>query len=222
MRNKYKIFLNEEKDKHEYYVNGELKESVSDILDFIDCKTLKHIPPRYLIDAGERGTRIHRATEDYEFERDEFDWDEFLGEEKDNADIYNHIIAYANFIKEQPSIPVEIEKSLYSEEFDICGTIDRLKMVNGELAVVDIKSAKTIGTLRSQLQLFAYYKMARENGYDVKQAYILQLKDNGTYELMPIDIFDTEIEETFRWLVKFNNKIKHDKKLKGENNELNN
>lgn len=216
MQNKYSVFLNEEDGKHEYYVNGELKESVSDLLDFIDCKTLKFIPPRYLVEAGERGTRIHRATEDYEFERDSFDWDDFMGEEQENADIYNYIIAYANFIKEHPSIPVGIELSLYSEEFNVCGTLDRLRHINGKLAVVDTKSAKTIGTLRSQLQLFAYYKMARENGFAVEETYILQLKDNGTYDLIPVDIFEPEVEETFRWLVKLNNKIKNDKKLKGE------
>jgi len=216
MQKKHSVFLNEEMGKHEYYVNGDIKESVSDILAFIDCKTLKFIPPRYLVEAGERGTRIHSATEDYEFERDKFDWNDFMGEEQENADIYNYIIAYANFIKEHPSIPVGIELSLYSEEFNICGTIDRLKHIGDKLAVVDIKSAKTIGTLRSQLQLFAYYKMARENGFKVEDAYILQLKDNGTYELMAIDIFEPEVEETFRWLVKLNSQIKNDKKLKME------
>ena len=174
-------------EKHEYYYKGEKVDCVSDVLKLVDVIALEGIPPRNLQIAAERGTAVHELTEDYDFDLIDLTDDEWIQE---NEEYYNYLIAYANFVKDQPTKPIVSEEQLYSPTYNLAGTLDLVKYIDGEIAIVDKKTSKTISALRSLLQLNLYRLLWNENHQDMpcRKLYILQLKENGEHRLIPIEI----------------------------------
>lgn len=194
-------------EKHEYYWQGEKKPCVSDILKMVDVIAMDGIPVRNIEKAGERGKKIHEQTELYDLGMLDLTDDEWWQE---NEEISGYVMAYISFRKDNPQIPVAIEESLYSEELDLCGTIDRVFMFNGVGTILDIKSSNTISELRNTLQLNFYRKIWNETqSVKIESLKILQLKDNGEYRLIPIE---TNEGIAIDWLSKYK-QIKGDKKL---------
>lgn len=194
-------------EKHEYYWQGEKKPCVSDILKMVDVIAMEGIPIRNIEKAGERGKKIHEQTELYDLGMLDLTDDEWWQE---NEEISGYVMAYISFRKDNPQIPVAIEESLYSEELDLCGTIDRVFMFNGVGTILDIKSSNTISELRNTLQLNFYRKIWNETqSVKIESLKILQLKDNGEYRLIPIEINEGIAID---WLSKYK-QIKGDKKL---------
>lgn len=198
-----------DRDAHTYYYKGDKKDCVSDILEIVDVVALKGIPIRNLENAAIRGTRVHEETENFEFGIIDINDDEWL---QDNQDIVNYVYAYANFLNnESPEKPLASEESFYSIKYDFAGTIDLVKYFRGKLSIIDKKSSKTVSNLRSILQLNAYRLMWNEKHPDrpVEALYILQLSDNGTYEVFEIEID----EQKFLQYLNIFKEIKGDKKL---------
>lgn len=195
-------------EKHEYYYKGEKVDCVSDVLKLVDVIALEGIPPRNLQIAAERGTAVHELTEDYDFDLIDLTDDEWIQE---NEEYYNYLIAYANFVKDQPTKPIVSEEQLYSPTYNLAGTLDLVKYIDGEIAIVDKKTSKTISALRSLLQLNLYRLLWNENHQDMpcRKLYILQLKENGEHRLIPIEINE---EKALAYLNIFK-EIKGDKKL---------
>lgn len=195
-------------EKHEYYYKGEKVDCVSDVLKLVDVIALEGIPPRNLQIAAERGTAVHELTEDYDFDLIDLTDDEWIQE---NEEYYNYLIAYANFVKDQPTKPIVSEEQLYSPTYNLAGTLDLVKYIDGEIAIVDKKTSKTISALRSLLQLNLYRLLWNENHQDMpcRKLYILQLKENGEHRLIPIEINE---EKVLAYLNIFK-EIKGDKKL---------
>lgn len=105
---------------HSYYYKGEKKPCVSDVLKMVDVIALEGIPQKNLETAAERGTRVHEQTELLEVglaDRDDEDWRD------ENYDILGYIDAYENFLIEHEELPIALEESVYSEEYDLAGTI---------------------------------------------------------------------------------------------------
>ncbi len=174
-------------EKHYYDYKGEKVNCVSDELNTADALTLEGIPPTYLENAAERGTIVHQLTDDYDYGGIDLLDDEWVEE---NYEYYNYVIAYANFTKQYPNKPITSEEQLYSEKYDFAGTLDLVKYIDGEIAIVDKKTSKTISKLRSVLQLNLYRLMWNENHPDLKcdKLYILQLTENAEYRLLPIEV----------------------------------
>lgn len=195
-------------ENHQYYFEGEKKPCVSDILKMVDVIAMEGIPLRNIEKAAERGTLVHEATENLEYGLIDTLDDEWI---QDNYEIMSYVLAYQNFLNDYPSKPIAREESIFSKEKGFAGTIDIVKYINDEIAIVDIKTSKTISELRSILQLNAYRIAWNENHPDmpVTKLYILQLSDVGEYRFIPIDTN----EERFNTYLNLFNEIKGDKKL---------
>lgn len=72
------------------------------------------------------------------------------------------------------------------------GTLDRYGTLSGKRAILDIKTAASIGTPTKVLYTAAQnlYRMAIEPEYAVEALYILQLKKDGKYRLIELEIQD--------------------------------
>lgn len=196
-----------DKENHKYYWYGEEKNCVSDVLKMIDVISMGNIPQRNIEIASERGTKVHELTEDFDFGQVDIFDDDFIQE---NEDVYNYVLAYANWANQSNSLPIASEESVYSKQLDLTGTIDLVKEIDGELAIIDKKTSKTISELRATLQLNFYRIMWNENfERKVNKLLILQLCDNGEFRQIPIKI-DEEL--ALQWKQKFD-EIKGDKKL---------
>jgi hypothetical protein len=185
-------------DKHIYYVNGEKVPSVSDLLKPIDLVALENIPPQYLAIASERGTRVHEACEFIDL----YGYDEWLESESDeNIDISGYVDAYVRFKEEIDYTPYNVEEAFFSPTMNVCGTIDRICMVNGNRCIVDLKSGKMITLQRAEAQLSFYKRLWEENHTDkpIKKLYILQLANDSTYKFVEIK-YNEKIVETLTWL----------------------
>jgi hypothetical protein len=197
-----------EVNEHKYYYQGEAVDCVSDMLKIVDCITMKGIPHRNLEIAAERGTRVHNATEDLEYGMLDLTDDEWR---QQNDEIYNYCVAYVTFMKDHPEIAISVEESMYSKVYEIAGTVDLVKHINGKIAIIDKKTTKTVSELRSSLQLNMYRIIWNELHPDLKaeELYILQLKDNGTYRFLPISVNEDRVKE----FLKIFKEIKGDKKI---------
>ena len=196
-------------DGHIYRWKGEKKDCVSDILKLVDVIQMQGIPARYLDEASIRGSRVHEATEDYDYGLLDILDDEW---NRDNQDIVGYVMAYINFTEDEDykGLPVATEIGLYSETLDMCGTIDLVKKVGNDLIIFDKKTSSKVGTLRSILQLNAYRIMWNENfDQKVEKLYILQLKPNGEYVVKEIRVAENIVRQ-FKLLY---DKIKGDKEL---------
>ena len=172
---------------HSYYYKGEKKPCVSDVLKMVDVIALEGIPQRNLETAAEGGTRVHEQTELLEVglaDRNDEDWRD------ENYDILGYIDAYENFLIEHEELPIALEESVYSEEYDLAGTIDIVKYIDGNLAIIDKKTSKTISKLRSELQLNIYRLLWNSTHPDmqVKELYILQLQEDSGNRFIPIEV----------------------------------
>lgn len=194
-------------EKHEYYYKGEKKPCASDILKLIDCVALDGIPPRNLNMASERGTRTHEATDDYDYGLIDIEDEEWAEE---NSDIYPYVKAYADFNKDYSGFPVASELPLYCEKTGVAGTIDLVRNVYGELAIIDKKSSSSLKFLRNAIQLNIYRINWNEtHAQKVESLYVLHLQNNGKYRLIPIGV-DEDL--AFKWIGIYN-EIKSDKKI---------
>lgn len=194
-------------ENHQYYWKGEKVPCVSDMLAMIDCITMKGIPPQNLVNASERGSRVHEATEDFEYGLLDMDED-WLSE---NEDIEPYVCSYIDWWGDgNSSMPIASEEPLYCEETGIAGTIDLVKRKDGELWLIDKKTSATLGTLRSILQLNIYrlnWNATHEE--KISRLAILQLRKDETYRFIEIPIDE---QKTWDWINKFW-EIKGDKKL---------
>lgn len=165
-----------EKD-HKYYVHGINKSSVSGLLDYF--KTDEEIEKfnsdefqEFLKPYAVFGTFIHEQSEllDRGFSLDPTEYDQSE---------YESLLSYKTKIdtlKKQGYIIVAIELALYSNKFDICGTIDRLfyNTKNGKVLLADIKTGSTRDT--HWYQQLTYASMLKEYGIEVDDIALLSLK----------------------------------------------
>lgn len=96
--------------------------------------------------------------------------------------------AIRKFVQEHNYIPVACELDLADHDLKLGGALDDLGIVDGELALVDLKTSN-IGDKNSyHYQVALYYMMLAKNyGIRPKKAYILHVsKVNGTYNLIEI------------------------------------
>ena len=178
-------------DTHMYLVDGILVQSVTQLLnrkfgkkyDSVDANTLKK--------AADRGTRIHKAIEDYCKDGIEAD----LMEVKDFAFLQNYYKFDVKF-NELPII-VDFAGETYAGRLDLIISFENLTRKNEIInAVADIKTTSTLDKeyLGHQLNL---YRMGVEQCYDIaiQKLYGIHLK-NGTRKIVEIPI------RSEQWLAK--------------------
>ncbi len=162
---------------HTYWHGSVKVPSVTRILS--PLTDLSAIPPAILAYAADRGTAVHYGCELYD--TDDLDWDSLTDE------LVPYIEAWAEFRAVTGFKPQRIESRVFHPGLFYAGTLDRTGVIDGELAVVDIKTSKTVyPTVGMQLAAYAEALHASEPQAPKHTArYAVQLKDDGTWSLHP-------------------------------------
>lgn len=168
-------------DTHRYTVDGEEVPSVSELTRFITREVYETVPQTVMDNAGDRGTKVHKATEAI---------DKYGSAEIDD-DLLCYLQAYVAFLKENSPKWEKIEWAVNNGQL-YAGTIDRYGELDGKNVIVDIKTTATIGSSHKVLYTAAQnlYRMAIQAEHKVDAIYILQLKKDGKYRLIELDIDD--------------------------------
>ena len=166
-------------DSHRYTVDGEEVPSVSELTRFLTREVYTDTPQFFMDGAAARGTKVHKATEAI---------DEY-GKVECEDDISPFVQAYVSFLHDK-------KPEFYRIEWPVCkdhtfaGTVDRYGMLDGKSVILDIKTTANITGMhkvlyRAQLNLYRLAVIAEK---PVDELWILQLKKDGTYKLIPLDI----------------------------------
>lgn len=115
------------------------------------------------VSAGERGSKVHQATELLESLKDgeEMKMNIKLKNstteemEEVSVDEWQAIISYSKWFNETKPEALAVELTVFNEKHEYAGTIDRIFRINGQIWVVDIKTSKTIWE-EQVLQLSSY------------------------------------------------------------------
>ena len=161
-----------DQEKHEYRVDGVVIPSVTQIINSVAGERWDNIDSEALEYASQRGTAVHLITELHDLGTlDESSVDPTL------RGYYNAYLAFLADVKPQWEL---VEQKAFSERPRYAGTVDRVGIVNGKKAVLDIKTG--VKSKYTGLQLSAYAHMIGE-----KQArrYGLYLSEDGKYSLVP-------------------------------------
>lgn len=168
-------------EKHEYELNGEKIPSVSELCRFASREIYGDISQYTLDNAAGRGKKVHKCTE----ELDKY------GETSVDDVVSPYIRAYLKFLNDHRPTYLAIEKVLASPLMKFAGTLDRvaiLKTVEG-ISIIDIKSSSVVQKVLAKIQLNGYKKLWEETtGDTVSNLFILHLKNDETYKLVPIEM----------------------------------
>lgn len=166
---------------HTYLLDGEELPCVSDLCRFLHKEIYKDTPLWQMEQAATRGTAVHLATETLDRTGTADIADEYLP----------YLQAYAAFRAEHCVSWDLIEHPFYHPDYRYAGTIDRYGLLDGEKALVDVKTTYSVYRPLCGAQLNLYRLMLIARGYDVQRLYILHLKKDGTYKLIPFALDDT-------------------------------
>lgn len=194
-------------DGHRYLLDGEEVPSVSEIIRFAEREVYQE-PNKFQMDqAADRGKRVHRAAE--ELDRN--------GTCECDTDIAGYVRAYAKFREENKPEWDMIEQPVIGLNGRYAGTLDRAGKIKGKKVILDIKTTRVITgkhkiLYRAQLSFYAAAKTP-EGEYipNDAEAYILQLKDDGTYKLIKVE-FDPGLVSSCLYLHETFAKTKRRKK----------
>ena len=163
-----------DEEKHEYTVDGTKVPGVTEILEALTAKHYGEISKEVLQQAKDRGTAVHAACEDldYGFEV------EYIP-----AEWVGYVNAYAAFLNDYRPKWHGIEEMVYNPEQQYCGRVDRYGLIDGKMAVLDIKTT-TSPTKQNYMagacQTVAYGKAL----VGVKKGFLLYLQKSGGYRLV--------------------------------------
>lgn len=164
-----------EKD-HVYILDGERIPCVSDLCRFISRDIYKETPVWMMDAAAERGTAVHKATEELDNTKGVRVDDEYAP----------YVQAYAKFLQEHDVVWELSEHSLWHPQHRYAGTIDRYGTVDGVKTLVDLKTTYRVHKPLCTASLNLYRMLLEARGRAVERLMILHLKKDGTYSLVPI------------------------------------
>lgn len=162
-------FLTFDEAAHEYRFKGVVVPSVTQILQQVT--DFSHINPTVLARKAQIGTATHLACE--------LDDAGDLDEASVPEEVRPYLDAWRLFRLQNDTVVELSESRVFHSTHRYAGTLDRVMLVNGERAVVDIKTSAVLGNAVG-LQLAAY-DMAL--GTKKLKRYALQSKPNGTYRM---------------------------------------
>ena len=168
---------------HTYEADGVKQSSVSEILRFLSKEEYGDVEQYRLDHAAQRGTAVHTACEVlYKYKKVECD-----------PDIEPYVLAFVQFLKDRKCSFTDIEKPLADTEMGFAGTPDLCGTVDGEEAIIDMKTVSAIHKTLVKAQLNAYRHLRIKNGKpEAKKLFCLHLMNTGKYRLYPVAIDDTE------------------------------
>ena len=151
--------------------------SVTQILRFVSREFYDGVPQPVLEQAADRGTRVHEAIEAYA----DFGW---LEKDDDTAP---YILAYEAWEKDHNFQTVASEYRLYHRTRLYAGTADMIFIEEGNLSLLDFKTSQTVLEGLTAAQLYGYAEALKSHGVNIEKTYILHLKNDATYEFIPVD-----------------------------------
>ena len=162
---------------HKYTLDGEELPSVSELCRFLSREIYGDVAQWRLDDAADRGTAVHKATEALDK----------YGKVDVQDGILSYLQAYLKFRGEHTADWQKIEYTAYHPAFRYAGTIDRYGLIDGAAALLDIKTSYTIHKPLCAAQLNLYRWLLEAQGLPVDKLFILHLKKDGTYKLLPFE-----------------------------------
>jgi len=155
----------------------------------------KRQPQEIFTDAGSVGTDIHSYREQYFSEwivtnKKPAKTTDFIPADENDIRAISAMRALQKFVDDYDYVPIACEVRVYSEKYNLAGSLDDIGFLGGELGdlvILDLKSSNYLHDIYWK-QVAMYYMMFKENtGLKPKKCYILQVsKINGTYKLEEI------------------------------------
>ena len=165
---------------HIYMLDGERLPCVSDLCRFLHKEIYKDAPVWQIEAAADRGTAVHKATE--ELDR--------TGRAEISDDYAPYLEAYAAFLREHDVEWELIEHPDYHPVHGYAGTIDRYGTVDGYQTLVDLKTTYTVYKPLCSASLNLYRMILEARQKAVERLLIVHLKKDGTYKLIKFDFDD--------------------------------
>lgn len=171
-------------ETHRYTFEGKPLPSVTRVLQVLERR---FAPPQALEFAAQRGTAVHEACE--------LDDRDDLDEGTVDPIIHPYLEGWRRFKEDVGFVPVEIELPVVNGRDGYAGTLDRVGLVNGKLAVLDIKSGAAL-PLAAGPQLAAYQEayawvvsaaLVKRPADLPRRRYVVWLRDTGSYQLVRYD-----------------------------------
>lgn len=182
-------------EKHEYWVDGERKPSLTEICEPISFRRLDELQKSMMEQARQRGSRCHELFEEYLLmgELDEED-----GIEADYVSFVQQFIIWAKTYR--PKV-LYTEKHLFGKDF--CGTCDLICKIDGKVLLVDYKTTSVADKKSLSVQLEGYYRLCTENAIHIDECWYLHIKkDSWVFKPIKRDA------EWFDILLRHNQKMK--------------
>lgn len=173
---------------HTYTLDGKELPSVTHIIRYLAVDKANNADPNAAAIARERGTLVHQ-------EAMLFDYTNSFSSAI-NSDCAPYLEAYVQFVRDYKPGWELIEHQMGNKTLGFAGTLDRFGLIDGEYAILDIKTSYKVDMPSLSAQLTAYrsllykeYSPAKwdeilENGLNL---YGLQLMRDGKYRLYKCD-----------------------------------
>ena len=165
-------------DGHVYMLDGERLPCVSDLCKPLHREIYKNAPAWQMEAAAERGTAVHKAAELLDK----------CGSAPIDEEYRPYLLAYKAFLRDTCPSWSLIEQPLYHPDLRYAGTVDRYGQLSGESALVDVKTTYAVYKPLCRAQLNLYRLMLIARGFPVRRMYILHLRKDSTYKLIPMPV----------------------------------
>lgn len=183
-------------ENHSYTLDGRPVPSVTEIVGLITARKYADTSAAVLEQAKRRGSVVHELCEAID-----------CGVEPEELDIEPELVGYVNaylaFLRDYRPEWDYIEKPLYS--FSYAGRCDRIGTIDGETAIVDIKTTASMDRLSRLALLFQLYLY--------REAYMFSVFDPNTQK-RPKTLLGVQLKKDGTYTVYDTRKI-HEKDLEG-------
>lgn len=160
---------------HTYTIDGVEVPSVTQICSILTAD--KYSGNQAIIDAARaRGTAVHELCEAYDYGTPEEVPTELAG----------YVKAWMDFCRDYRPEWLYIEHQMYSKDFEFAGTCDRIGIIDGKKAIVDIKTTASMdraSKVSLAAQLYGYNVL---HNYGAETGIGVQLKKDGSYTVHDI------------------------------------
>jgi hypothetical protein len=160
-------------ESHTYLLAGKRMPSVTEVLSIVEAYA--NVPAHIMEAAADFGRNVHLACDLYD--RDELDMTTL------DVELKAHVAAYADFLKSSGAIVIASELRVYHAELGYAGTPDKVMVLNGRVALPDIKCTAVVPhTVGAQTAAYAKAYRQMHGGPDPAR-FCLHLRNDGTWRL---------------------------------------
>lgn len=179
--------------QHKYYVGDRELISVTTLLKVMG---LQWYPNNEAVRLKmELGSYVHEITERYDMTRlrigtkrlnpEAIYKNDVIRKENGMHEALPYFEAYKKFLQDIDCEVIEVEKRYYHPAWFYAGTIDRLVRLNGQLAILDLKTGIPIPA--TALQIGGYAELYKHWHGVTPKGHVLYLQKDGGYKLKEIE-----------------------------------